>query len=190
MNKISTKKELSPEQRAELFKAMETRFDKNMNRHEGLEWVVVKATLETHSDKLWSLNEMERTGGEPDVVGFDEKTGEFIFFDCSPESPKGRTSVCYDRKGLDSRKEHKPENNAMDMAAAMGIELLTEEQYRELQQLGDFDTKTSSWVKTPDDIRKLGGALFGDRRFGHVFVYHNGAQSYYNARAFRGSLRV
>ena len=150
----------------------------------------MKAKLEANAAKLWSLNEMERTGGEPDVVGHDKKTGEYIFFDCSPETPKGRTSVCYDRKALDSRKEHKPKNNAMDMAAAMGIELLTEEQYRELQRLGDFDTKSSSWVKAPAEIRKLGGALFGDRRFGRVFVYHNGAQSYYSGRGFRGSLRV
>jgi hypothetical protein len=161
-----------------------------MNRHEGLEWAKVKTKLEANTDKLRSLSEMERTGGEPDVVGHDPKTGEYIFFDCSAESPKGRRSVCYDREGLESRKEHRPEDNAIDMAAAMGIELLTEEQYRELQRLGDFDTKTSSWVITPSDIRKLGGALFCDRRFGHVFVYHNGAESYYGARAFRGSLRV
>ena len=190
MKGAGTKKELSPERREKLLKALKARFEKNMNRHEGLEWAKVQAKLEANAEKLWSLNEMERTGGEPDVVGHDKKTGEYIFFDCSPESPKGRTSVCYDREGLDSRKEHKPKNNAIDMAAAMGIELLTEEQYRELQKLGDFDTKTSSWVKAPADIRKLGGALFGDRRFGHVFVYHNGAQSYYSARAFRGSLRV
>jgi uncharacterized protein DUF4256 len=191
MNKAnSNKKELSLEQREELLRALKARFEKNMNRHKGLEWAKVKAKLEANADKLWSLNEMERSGGEPDVVGHDKKTGEYIFFDCSAESPKGRTSVCYDREGLDSRKEHKPKNNAIDMAAAMGIELLTEEQYRELQKLGNFDTKTSSWVKAPADIRKLGGALFGDRRFGHVFVYHNGAQSYYAARAFRGSLRV
>jgi Protein of unknown function (DUF4256) len=190
MKGVKTKKELLPGQREELLKALKARFEKNMNRHEGLEWAKVQAKLEANAEKLWSLNEMERTGGEPDVVGHDKKTGEYIFFDCSPESPKGRTSVCYDREGLDSRKEHKPKNNATDMAAAMGIELLTEEQYRELQKLGNFDTKTSSWVKAPADIRKLGGALFGDRRFGHVFVYHNGAQSYYSARAFRGSLRV
>ena len=184
------KKELSPERREELLRVLKTRFEKNMNRHKGLGWAEVKARLEASAEKLWSLNEMEKTDGEPDVVGHDKKTGEYIFFDCSPESPEGRTSVCYDREALDSRKEHKPKNNAMDMAAAMGIELLTEEQYRELQKLGDFDTKSSSWVKAPADIRKLGGALFGDRRFGHVFVYHNGAQSYYSARAFRGSLRV
>ena len=190
MKSVETKKELSPEQREELLRALKARFEKNMNRHQGLEWAKVKAKLEAHSEKLWSLNEMERTGGEPDVVGHDQKTGEYLFFDCSAESPKGRTSVCYDREGLDSRKEHKPETSAMEMAAAMGIELLTEEQYRELQKLGNFDMKSSSWVKAPADIRKLGGALFGDRRFGHVFVYHNGAQSYYSGRAFRGSLRV
>jgi hypothetical protein len=161
-----------------------------MNRHKGLEWANIQAKLEANAEKLWSLSEMERTGGEPDAVGHDKTTGEYVFYDCSAESPKGRTSVCYDREGLDSRKEHKPKNNAVDMAAAMGIELLTEEQYRELQKLGNFDTKTSSWVKAPADIRKLGGALFGDRRFGHVFVYHNGAQSYYSGRGFRGSLRV
>jgi uncharacterized protein DUF4256 len=185
-----TKKELSPEQREELLKALKARFEKNMNRHEGLDWAKVQAKLEANPERMWSLNEMERTGGEPDVIGHDKKTDEFLFFDCSPETPKGRTSVCYDREGLDSRKEHKPKNNAIDMAAAMGIELLTEDQYRELQKLGNFDTKTSSWVKTPAEIRKLGGALFCDRRYGHVFVYHNGAQSYYGARAFRGSLRV
>jgi len=190
MKGVETKKELSPGQREGLLKALKARFEKNMNRHKGLEWAKVKAKLEASAEKLWSFNDMERTGGEPDVVGRDRKTGEYVFFDCSPESPKGRTSVCYDREALDSRKEHKPENSAMDMAAAMGIGLLTEEQYQELQKLGNFDTKTSSWVKTPADIRKLGGALFGDRRFGHVFVYHNGAQSYYSARAFRGSLRV
>ena len=190
MKGVETKKELSPEQREELLKALKARFEKNMNRHKGLEWAKVKAKLEASAEKLWSLNEMERTGGEPDVVGHDKKTGEYIFFDCSAESPNGRRSVCYDREGQESRKEHKPENNAIDMAAAMGIELLTEEQYRELQKLGNFDTKTSSWVNAPADIRKLGGGLFGDRRFGRVFVYHNGAQSYYSARAFRGSLRV
>jgi hypothetical protein len=161
-----------------------------MKRHPGLEWAKVQARLEVSAHKLCSLHEMERTGGEPDVVGHDKKTGEYVFFDCSAETPKGRTSVCYDREALDSRKEHKPKDNAMDMAAAMGIELLTEEQYRDLQKLGEFDTKTSSWVKTPADIRKLGGALFCDRRYGHVFVYHNGAQSYYGARAFRASLTV
>ena len=190
MKGAETRKKLSPEQREELLRALKARFEKNMNRHKGLEWAKVQAKLEANAEKLWSLNEMETTGGEPDVVGHDQKTGEYIFFDCSAESPNGRTSVCYDREGLESRKEHKPKNNAIDMAAAMGIELLTEEQYRELQKLGKFDTKTSSWVKAPADIRKLGGALFGDRRFGRVFVYHNGAQSYYSARAFRGSLRV
>jgi hypothetical protein len=190
MKGVETKKELSPEQRKELLKALKARFEKNMNRHKAVEWAKVKAKLEASAEKLWSLNEMERTSGEPDVVGYDKKTGEYIFFDCSAESPNGRRSVCYDREGQESRKEHRPENNAIDMAAAMSIELLTEGQYRELQKLGNFDTKTSSWVKAPADIRKLGGALFGDRRFGHVFVYHNGAQSYYSARAFRGSLRV
>ena len=190
MKGVETKKELSPEQCEELLRALEARFEKNMNRHKGLEWAKVKAKLEANAEKLWSLNEMEKTGGEPDVVGHDKKTGEYIFFDCSAESPKGRTSVCYDREGLDSRKEHKPKNNAIDMAAAMGIELLTEEEYQELQKLGNFDTKTSSWVKTPSDIRKLGGALFCDRRYNTVFVYHNGAESYYAARGFRGSLRA
>ena len=186
----NTKKDLSPEQREELLRALKARFEKNMNRHKGLEWAKVQAKLEANTERLWSLNEMERTGGEPDVVGYDETTGEYIFYDCSVESPKGRRSVCYDREALASRKEHKPEDSAIDMAAAMGIELLTEEQYRELQKRGNFDTKTSSWVKTPSDIRKLGGALFCDRRYDTVFVYHNGAESYYGARAFRGSLRV
>jgi hypothetical protein len=198
MNSMNgNKKKLSPEQREELLKALKARFEKNMNRHKDIEWAKVQAKLEANTERLWSLHEMERTGGEPDVVGHDKKTtatagqaGEYIFYDCSAESPKGRRSVCYDRKALESRKEHKPENSAIDMAAAMGIELLTEEQYRELQQLGNFDTKTSSWVKTPSDIRKLGGALFCDRRYGTVFVYHNGAESYYAARGFRGSLRV
>jgi hypothetical protein len=190
MKGAGTKKELSPKEREELLKALKARFEKNMNRHEGLEWAKVQARLEANTEKLWSLNEMEKTGGEPDVVGHDQKTGEYIFFDCSPESPNGRTNVCYDREALESRKEHKPKNSAMDMAAAMGIELLTEEQYQELQKLGNFDTKSSSWVKAPADMRKLGGALFGDRRFGRVFFYHNGAQSYYSGRAFRGSLRV
>ena len=185
-----TPKNLSPARRDELLKTLQARFDKNMHRHKGLDWTKVAAKLEAAPGKLRSLHEMESTGGEPDVVGQDKKTGEYLFFDCSPESPKGRTSVCYDREALDSRKEHKPANSAMDMATAMGIEILTEEQYRELQELGEFDTKTSSWVKAPADIRKLGGALFGDRRFGHVFIYHNGAQSYYAARGFRGSLRV
>ena len=186
----SNKKELSPEKREELLRGLKARFEKNMNRHKDLEWAKIRAKLETSTEKLWSINEMERTGGEPDVVGHDKKTGEYIFYDCSAESPKDRRSVCYDREALESRKEHKPEDNAMGMAAAMGIELLTEEQYRELQKLGTFDTKTSSWVKTPSDIRKLGGALFCDRRYDTVFVYHNGAESYYAARAFRGSIRV
>jgi hypothetical protein len=191
MNKSkSTKKELSPQQREELLRALKVRFEKNMNRHKGLEWTKVQAKLEANTEKLWSLNEMERTGGEPDVVGFDKKPGEYIFYDCSAESPKGRRSVCYDREALEARKEHKPKDSAIGMAADMGIELLTEEQYRELQKLGNFDTKTSSWVKTASDIRKLGGALFCDRRYGHVFLSHNGAESYYAARAFRGSLRV
>jgi hypothetical protein len=187
---VERREKLSPEQREELLSALKARFERNMDRHEGLEWAKVKARLEANAGKLWSLHEMERTGGEPDVVGQDKKTGEYIFFDCSAESPKGRTSVCYDREGLESRKEHRPKNTAMDMAAAMGIELLTEEQYLELQKLGDFDTKTSSWVKTPSDIRKLGGALYCDRRYDRVFVGHNGAQSYYSARGFRGWLRV
>jgi len=189
---VSSKKELSPGQREELIRTLKTRFDKNMNRHKGLEWAKVQAKLNHSSkgEKLWSLNEMERTGGEPDVVGHDKKTGEFIFYDCSEESPKGRRSICYDREALESRKEHKPANNAMDMAAAMGIGLLTEEQYRELQKLGNFDLKTSSWIFTPSNIRKSGGAIFCDRRYDHVFVYHNGAESYYAARGFRGSLGV
>ena len=190
MKSAKTKTELSPEQCEELLKALKARFENNMNRHQGLAWAKVEAKLQANPAKLWSLNEMERTGGEPDVVGHDKATGETIFFDCSPETPKGRTSICYDREGLESRKEHKPKTTAIDMAAAMGIELLTEEQYGELQTLGNFDTKTSSWVKTPADIRKLGGALYCDRRYGRVFVGHNGAQSYYGARAFRGSLRV
>jgi hypothetical protein len=185
-----TKKELSAERSAALFKTLQARFEKNMDRHKGLQWAKVAARLEDRSEKLWSLNQMEDTGGEPDVVGYDKKAGEFLFFDCSPETPKGRVSVCFDREGLESRKEHKPDDTAMDMAARMGIEMLTEDQYRELQQLGNFDMKTSSWVQTPADIRKLGGALFCDRRYGHVFTYHNGAQSYYAARAFRGVLRV
>lgn len=184
------KMELSPEQREELLNVLKGRFEKNMNRHKGLEWVKVQAKLEANTEKLWSLNEMERTGGEPDVVGYDETTGEYIFYDCSAESPKGRRSVCYDREALESRKEHKPENSAIDMAAAMGIELLTEEQYRQMQKLGNFDMKTSSWLKTPSEIRKLGGAIFADFRYGNVFVYHNGAESYYGVRGFRGSLRV
>ena len=191
MKKItSTKKELSPKQREELFSALKGRFERNLNRHKGLEWAKVQARLEANPEKLWSLQEMERTGGEPDVVGHDNKTGEYVFYDCSAESPKGRTSFCYDREALDSRKEHKPKNSVMDMAAAMGIELLTEEQYFELQKLGEFDTKTSSWIATLAAIRKLGGALYGDRRYGRVFIGHNGAQSYYAARGFRGWLRV
>jgi hypothetical protein len=182
--------ELPAEQREELLRTLKARFEKNMNRHKGLEWAKVQAKLEAKPEKLWSLNEMERTGGEPDVIGHDEKTGEYIFYDCSAESPTGRRNVCYDREALEARKANKPEDNAIDVAAAMGIELLTEEQYRELQKLGSFDTKTSSWVKTPSDIRKLGGALFVDRRYDTVFVYHNGADSYYAARGFRGSLRV
>ncbi len=184
------KRELSPEQREELLRALKARFEKNMDRHKGLEWAGVQAKLEANAEKLWSLSEMERTGGEPDVVGYDKETDEYIFYDCSEESPKGRRNVCYDREGLDSRKENKPENSAIDMAADMGIEILTEEQYRELQKLGNFDTKTSSWIKTPSDIRKLGGALFTDRRYDSVFVYHNSAPSYYSSRGFRGSLRV
>ncbi len=187
----SNKKKLSPEQREELLSALQARFEKNMNRHKGLEWAKVSRRAgEAHTEKLWSLNEMERTGGEPDVVGYDKKTGEYIFYDCSAESPAGRRSVCYDREALESRKEHKPKDSAIGMAAAMGIEILTEEQYRELQKLGNFDAKTSSWVKTPADIRKLGGAIFCDRRYDTVFVYHNGAESYYAARGFRGSLRI
>jgi hypothetical protein len=190
MKDVKTKKQLPSVQSEELLSALKDRFEKNMNRHKGLAWAKVRAKLEAHPEKLWSLNEMERTGGEPDVVGFDKKTGEYIFFDCSAESPKGRRSICYDREALESRKEHKPKNNAIEMAADMGIELLTEGQYRELQKLGKFDTKTSSWVKTPSDIRELGGALFCDHRYDTIFVYHNGADSYYAARAFRGSLRV
>jgi len=190
INMKSNKKELSPKQREELLKALKIRFEKNMAHQQGLVWAKVQSRLEASAEKLWSLNEMERTGGEPDVVGRDQKTGEYVFYDCSAESPKGRTSICYDREGLDSRKEFRPKNTAMDMAAAMGIELLTEEQYRELQKLGEFDTKTSSWLQAPAEMRKLGGALFGDRRFGRVFVYHNGAQSYYAGRGFRGALRV
>lgn len=190
MANAHTKKKLSSEQRKELLSTLKARFENNMNRHEHMLWANVDSRLNANTEKMWSLYEMEKTGGEPDVVGHDDKTGEFLFFDCSAETPKGRTSVCYDREGLESRKDHKPENSAIDMATAMGIELLTEKQYRELQKLGNFDTKTSSWIMAPPDIRKLGGALFGDRRFGHVFIYHNGAQSYYSSRAFRGSLRV
>jgi len=187
---ISNKKKLSSEQKEELLKSLKIRFEKNMNRHKGLEWSKVQAKLESNTDKLWSLFEMERTEGEPDVVGYDKKSGEYLFYDCSAESPKGRRSLCYDREALDARKEHKPANSAIDVAIAMGIEMLSEEEYRELQKLGKFDTKTSSWIKTPADIRKLGGAIFADYRYGHVFVYHNGAESYYGARAFRGALRV
>ena len=184
------KRKLSPEQRDEILRTLKTRFEKNTNRHEGLEWTKVLTKLENNTEKLWSLNEMETTGGEPDVVGHDEEKDEYIFYDCSAESPKGRRSFCYDREAMEARKQHKPENNAIDMAADMGIEILTEEQYRELQRLGNFDKKTSSWVKTPSDIRKLGGAIFCDLRYDTVFVYHNGAESYYAARGFRGSISV
>ena len=191
MNQIKdSKKELSGKQREELLSALHERFEKNLKRHPGLEWSKIQKKLEASPEKMWSLHEMERTGGEPDVVGQDRQTGEYVFYDCSAQSPKGRTSLCYDAEALESRKEHKPKNSAMAMAAAMGIELLTEEQYGELQKLGEFDTKSSNWLKTPDAIRKLGGAIFGDRRFGRVFVYHNGAESYYSGRGFRGCLRV
>lgn len=192
MSNVATKKKLSAEQREELLRALKARFEKNMNRHKGFEWAKVQARLELSAggEKLWSLYEMERTGGEPDVVGFDKESGEYIFYDCSAESPAGRRNLCFDREALESRKSFKPEANAAEMAAAIGIELLDEEQYRQLQELGNFDTKTSSWLKTPADIRKLGGALFADRRYGKVFVYHNSAPSYYGVRAFRGSLRV
>ena len=189
-NKGNAAPKLLPEQREELFSIVKARFEKNMHRHKGIAWAGVQARLEAHAGKLQSLNAMERTGGEPDVIGQDKKTGEYLFYDCSAQSPQGRRSMCYDREALESRKEHKPKNNAMDMAAAMGIELLTEEQYRELQKLGNFDTTTSSWVKTPLDIRELGGAHYCDRRYNKVFVYHNGAESYYAVRAFRGLLRV
>ena len=189
-NMISNKKMLSPDQREELLNVLKTRFEKNMSRHGGVQWTSIQTKLEANTDKMWSINEMERTGGEPDVVGFDKKTGEYTFYDCSAESPKGRRSVCYDREALESRKKFKPKDTAIDMANAMGIEILTEEQYRELQKLGKFDLKTSSWVITPPDIRKLGGAIFCDRRYNTVFVYHNGADSYYAARGFRGSLKV
>ena len=182
--------ELSLEQREAILSTLKARFEENINRHKGLEWAKVQAKLDADSEKLWSLSEMERTGGEPDVVGHDQTTGEYIFYDCSAETPKGRRSLCYDREALDSRKEYKPENSALDMAAAMGIEILTEEQYRQLQTFGSFDTKTSSWVKTPPEIRKLGGAIYTDFRYGNVFVYHNGAESYYAVRGFRGSLTV
>lgn len=184
------KRKLDPKQQEALLIKLQARFEKHLNRHQSLAWAKVKARLAANPEKLWSLQEMESTGGEPDVVGFDKKSGEYLLYDCSAETPKGRTSVCYDREGLESRKEHRPKNNAMDLAAAMGIELLTEEEYLELQQLGDFDTKTSSWIKSPAEMRKLGGALYGDRRYGRVFIGHNGAQSYYSARGFRGSLRV
>ena len=184
------KKKLSPEQREDLLKVLRIRFEKNMKRHKGLEWAKVQTKLEASPEKLWSLDDMEVTGGEPDVIGYDKKTNEYIFYDCSEQSPNGRRSVCYDGKALAARKEHKPKNSAIDMAADMGIDILTEEQYRELQQLGEFDTKTSSWVKTPDDIRELGGAICCDRRYNHVFTSHNGADSYYAARGFRGSIRV
>lgn len=187
---MSKSNKLTSEQSEDLLKTLKARFEKNMNRHKGLSWDKVQAKLEDIPEKLWSLNEMERTGGEPDVVGYDKKSGEYIFYDCAPESPKGRRSLCYDREALNSRKEHKPENSALDMAAAMGIELLTEEEYRELQKLGAFDTKTSSWVQTPPNIRELGGAVFCDRRYDTVFLYHNGAESYYAARGFRGLLKV
>jgi hypothetical protein len=186
----NNKNKLSPEQQQELLKTLKTRFEKNKTRHKGLDWAKVEERLVASPGKLWSLYEMEQTGGEPDVVGLDKKTGEYIFYDCSPESPKGRRSICYDREGWESRKEHRPENTAVDMAEEMGVELLTEEQYRELQELGNFDTKTSSWLKTPSEIRELGGAIFADRRYNRVFVYHNGAQSYYGVRGFRGSLKV
>ena len=185
-----SKKKLSSEQREELLLALEIRFEKNMKRHKGIEWSKVLTKISVNAEKLWSLNEMEKTGGEPDVIEFDKKTGEYIFYDCSPESPKGRRSLCYDSEALKSRKEHKPKDSAIGMATDMGVELLTEEQYRQLQEVGEFDTKTSSWVKTPSAIRELGGALFCDRRYDHVFLYHNGAESYYAARAFRASLRV
>lgn len=188
--KTSRGEELSPQEREELLMTLKTRFEKNRNRHKGIQWADVESRLHAHPRKLWSLHEMERTGGEPDVVGYDKKTGEYVFYDCSAESPDGRRSVCYDREALDSRKEHKPKSSAMEMAEEMGIELLTEEEYRALQELVEFDLKTSSWIATPAEIRKLGGALFCDRRYGHVFVYHNGAPSYYAARGFRGSLRV
>jgi hypothetical protein len=187
---MKTKKQLSPGQREELLTTLKARFEKNMSRHKGVEWAKVQAKLEANSEKLWSLNEMEATGGEPDVVAFNKKTGEYVFYDCSAESPKGRRSLCYDREALNARKEHKPKDSAIDMATAIGIELLSEEQYRELQKLGEFDLKTSSWVQTPSDIRKLGGALFCDRRYNQVFLYHNGADSFYGARGFRASLKV
>jgi hypothetical protein len=190
MTKTMSKQKLSAGDREQLLKALNTRFEKNMSRHKGVAWADVQSKLEAHPDILWSLSEMERTGGEPDVIHHDRKTGEYIFYDCAAESPKGRRSVCYDPEALEARKEHKPKDSALGMATAMGVELLTEEEYRELQKVGEFDMKTSSWIKTPPEIRKRGGALFCDRRYNHVFVYHNGAESYYAARAFRGSLRV
>ena len=190
MKDAETKKELSPKQREELLNTLKTRFEKNPNRHKGLAWDKVAARLEAKPEKLWSLHEMEKTGGEPDVVAHDKKTGEYTFFDCSAETPKGRVSVCYDREGLESRKEHRPKNTAIDMATTMGVELLTESEYFDLQKLGNFDTKTSSWINTPADIRELGGALYGERRYGRIFAGHNGAQSYYAARGFRSSLKV
>jgi hypothetical protein len=189
-DKISNKKELSEEQLNQLLITLKARFEKNINRHKDIKWVNVQIRLKANTKKLWSLNEMEKTGGEPDVVGLDKKTGEYIFYDCSVESPNGRRNLCYDREALESRKEHKPKDSVIDIATTMGIEILTEEQYRELQKLGKFDMKTSSWIKTPSNIRKLGGAIFADFRYGTVFVYHNGAESYYSARAFRGSLKV
>lgn len=186
----NNQKELLPAQSEALLHTLKTRFEQHMNRHKGVDWATVQAKLSNHAEKLWSLQEMENTGGEPDVVGYDQKTGEYIFYDCAAESPKGRRSVCYDRKALDARKEHKPANSAMDMAADMGVSLLTEQEYRELQQLGNFDTKTSSWIITPEEIRDRGGSLFGDFRYGTIFIYHNGADSYYAARGFRASLRV
>ncbi|MFL6588877.1 MAG: DUF4256 domain-containing protein [Chthoniobacterales bacterium] len=190
MKGVGPNKKVSPKEAEKFLGVLKARFEKNMNRHKAIEWAKVQAKLEANAEKLWSLHEMENTGGEPDVVSHDKKTGEYIFFDCSAESPKGRAAVCYDREGLESRKEHRPKNTAIDMAMAMGVELLTEEQYYELQKLGEFDTRTTTWVKTPAEIRKRGGALFGDRRYGRVFIYHNGAQSYYSARGFRGWLRV
>ena len=190
MGKMKSEKSLSPEKQEELIRILKVRFDKNMNRHKGIEWTKLKSKLEANNQKLWSLNEMEGSGGEPDVVGYDSKTGEYIFYDCSDESPKGRRSICYDREALDSRKEYQPKDSAVNMAASMGIELLSEDQYRDMQKLGSFDTKTSSWLKTPHEIRKLGGAIFADRRYNHVFVYHNGAASYYAVRGFRGVLRL
>jgi hypothetical protein len=190
MSRTTTKKKITAEERDQLLKTLKTRFEKNKNRHKGIEWDDVQTRLQSKADKLWSLSIMEETGGEPDVVGFDKKTGEYIFIDCSPETPKGRRSICYDDEALESRKEHKPADSAMEMAASMGVEMLDEEEYRGLQKLGHFDTKTSSWLKTPDAIRKLGGAIFGDYRYDHVFIYHNGAESYYAARGFRGSLKV